>query len=119
MFLTIIFGLLLILSIILLSKESESFFGGFLLLISLFVLIPNTVELCTVSYDYDKIVTKRNSLETTLIELRKNEDNNEKSSVGLKIIEFNEMLAIEKLENESWFYDIYIDDRINSINPIK
>jgi hypothetical protein len=84
------------------------------------VTLPfNTIEMLTVEYDYEMMVAERNAYQSTLNGLREINNEFETLAIGTDIIEFNKNLAKEKVQNESWFYGPYIDDRIINIKPVK
>ena len=124
MFLEIIFLVLVIIGIRLLYKydgyNEGNLLGGWLLIIIFGIsLIINTVNLMTVSYYFDVYEKQMQAHQETLDNVRANEFEFETATIALDIISVNKNLARYKRENQSWFYDIYVDDRIDSIKPIK
>jgi predicted signal transduction protein with EAL and GGDEF domain len=94
-------------------------FGWIFIIISIVTLPFNTIEMLTVEYDYEMMVAERNAYQSTLNGLREINNEFETLAIGTDIIEFNKNLAKEKVQNESWFYGPYIDDRIINIKPVK
>ena len=79
----------------------------------------NTIEMFTAEYDYEQLEGKRNSYQYSLDNLREIDNSFETLAIGIEIIEFNNYIASEKVMNKSWFYDYYIDDRIETLQPVK
>jgi len=123
MFLEITFIVLLIIGIALLFADSYSggveVVGGILIIISAVALPINTIELLSSEYDYEILVAERDSYQLSLDGLRSIDNSFETLAIGQDIVDFNKKIAREKVQNKSWFYDSYIDDRIDSLEPIK
>ena len=121
MFLEITFIILLIVGIVLIvnSYDYDSIGGWSLAIISIIVLIFNTIQMLTPSYDYEILLAERNSYQESLNQLREIDNEFETLAIGEDIIDFNQHIARQKVQNKSWFYDSYIDDRIETLEPIK
>jgi len=120
MFLEITFIIFLIIGIFLIATSDYESLGGWVLIsISVFVVFFNTIELSTSEYDYEVLVAERDSYQLSLDGLRAIGQDFETLAIGQDIVDFNKLIAVEKVQNKSWFYDIYIDDRIDSLQPIK
>ena len=119
MFLTIIFVVVLIIGIFMALSYDFEGSGWALIICSFIVLTINTIELLSVKYDYEVLKETRNAYQQTLDDLREVNNQFETLAIGIEIVEFNKHLATEKVQNRTWFYGVYMDDRINSINPVK
>ena len=120
MVLEITFGVLLALGLLLIFASDFEHIGGWIFtIVSVIVLSFNTVELLTSKYDYELLVAKRDSYQESLNNLRKLDNDFETLAIGQDIVDFNKGIAIQKVQNKSWFYDVYIDDRIETLEPIK
>jgi len=117
MFLEITFIVLLVIGIFLMLAENWG--GAILIVISLIVLPFNTIELLSPEYDYEIMVAERDSYQESLNQLREIDNDFETLAIGQDIVDFNKHIAREKVQNKSWFYDVYIDDRIETLQPIK
>lgn len=82
-------------------------------------LIGHSIEWASAEYDYEVFKAEMAAYQTTLDNVRSHNNEFETLSIASDILELNTRLARYKVENTSWFYGIYIDDKINSINPIK
>ena len=71
------------------------------------------------SYNYEVFVAERNAFEQTLSEARKNNNPLEVAAIVSKVAEWNQELASSKYNNSTLFLDQYIDDRIDTLEPIK
>lgn len=120
MIITIILLLITILGIYL-FKESYSYdFLGLLIAVVFGIwLTISSYLLLTVSYHYELFVVKRNAFETTLDNVRKNGNEYETVAIAKEVVKWNTRLAEDKFDNTFWFYDQYIDDRINTLKPIE
>tara|TARA_R110000796_G_scaffold161858_1_gene278619 strand:- start:2703 stop:3071 length:369 start_codon:yes stop_codon:yes gene_type:complete len=122
MFLEIIFIVLVIVGIISISKSDypgDSFGGWLIAVIFGIALLVNTIELFTVSYEFEVYEKEMEAYQETLDNIRANKVEFETATIAFDVIQVNTRLARLKRENKSWFYDIYLDDRIDSIKPIK
>jgi hypothetical protein len=71
------------------------------------------------SYDYELFFTQRQAFEMTLHDARQNNNPLEVATIVGKVAEWNEELASSKYNNSTLFLDQYIDDRIDTLEPIK
>jgi len=71
------------------------------------------------SYEYNKFVVKREAFAETLKEARKNVNNYELASLSREVSQWNSELAETKYQNKLFFLDVYVDDRFESLEPIK
>lgn len=86
--------------------------GGIFLVVH---LIPFIMQ----SYNYNAFVVKRNSIQQTLDESRKSGSDLERAAILQNVIDFNNSLSNKQYNNSTWLFGAYIDDRIDSIKPIK
>ena len=82
-------------------------------------LIAHTICILTVSYDYEMFVVKRDAFEKTLNDSRKNGNDYETAAIVKEVATWNISLAEKKYYNNTLFFDIYVDDRIELLEPIK
>lgn len=87
--------------------------------ISLFILILHSIELSMVSYDYRLYVNKRDAFIQTLETSRANGYTYETAAIVSSIADRNIELARKKFKNKTFLFDCYIDDRIETLEPIK
>lgn len=71
------------------------------------------------SYNYRLFIEERNSFEQTLIEARRNGDKYEKMAIMSDIAKWNMKLAEYKYNNKTIFFDLYVNDNVELIKPIK
>lgn len=81
--------------------------------------IGHTICFLTVSYQFNKLIVKRESFVNSLEESRKNGRELESATILKEISDFNQELASDKYDNKIWFLGQYIDDRIETVQPIK
>ena len=93
--------------------------GGIMATIFGIWLLISSYLLLTVSYHFELFVVERDSFENTLNSVRKNGNEYETVAVIKEVAEWNRRLARDKYDNTTWFYDQYIDDRINDLKPIE
>lgn len=86
-------------------------FGGYLLI--------HIVGWSTASYDYNKMVAKRNAFIATLTYTRKYGKEIELAAITKNVSEWNQELAEMKYDNSVWLLDSYTDDRIDSLKFIQ
>ena len=65
------------------------------------------------------MVTNRDAFQQTLDISREVGNENESATIIRDVVEFNKWLAQEKLDNTTWWFDQYIDDRIIDVEPIQ
>ena len=87
-------------------------FGGFFLLTHLLFYLH-------ARYNYELFVEKRNAFEQTLNESRESSNKYENAAIVKEVAAWNQELAKSKYQNKTIFFDQYIDDRIESLEPIK
>lgn len=119
----ILFGILLVLVILGLFIALESYdydtLGWVMVVVFGVWGIFHTIEWVSASYDYDVLVVERNSYQETLNNIRENGNDLETATIASEIMEFNRRIEVQKRQNQTWFYDCFIDDRIDELNPIK
>ena len=73
----------------------------------------------TVSYSYELFVVKRDAFEKTLNDSRKNGNQYETAAIVKEVAEWNTKLAEYKYDNNTLYFDQFIDDRIEDLEPIE
>ena len=94
---------------------------GFIILGIIFSVwfVGHVVAILATSYNYNQLVVKRESFVLSLEESRKNGRELESASILREVVQFNQELASEKYNNKIWFLGQYIDDRIETLEPIR
>ena len=82
-------------------------------------LLIHTIGILKVNYDYGIFVVKRDAFEKTLTESRKKGNDFETAAIVKEVAEWNVKLAEYKYDNTIWYFDQYVDDRIESLDPIE
>lgn len=82
-------------------------------------LLGHTISILTASYSYEMFVVKRDAFESTLNNARKNGNEYETAAIVKSVAEWNIYLAMAKYENKTLYFDQFIDDRIEGLEPIK
>lgn len=82
-------------------------------------LILHCVGYFTASYNYEMFKTKRNSFEQTLQMARESGNPIETAAIIKDVSAWNQKLAALQYDNKTPFFNQYIDDRIESLKPIK
>ena len=82
-------------------------------------LIIHLLAWSLASYDYNIFVEKRNAFEKTLETVRSNGRELEAAAITKEISEWNQKLASRKYSNKIFLLSDYIDDRIESLEPIE
>lgn len=72
-----------------------------------------------VSYRYGLFVEKRNAFEQTLKVARENGNEYEAAAIVKEVAQWNVKLAESKYDNKTMYFDQYIDDRVELLEPIK
>lgn len=88
------------------------FLGGMALLIHLALLL-------TKEYTYGKWVAEREAFTQTLAEARENGSEIERAAIVREVAEWNARLAKAKYDNAHWLLGQYVDDRVDSLEPIR
>lgn len=115
----IILVVLVVIGIRLLNTFDYDGWGFIMILIFGIWLVIHTIAFFTVEYNYELFVEKRNAFEQTLYESRKNGNEYETAAIVKEVAKWNEKLAEYKFDNKTLFFDQYIDDRIETLKPIK
>ena len=117
---TIIITLLvLLLGIFMLRSQNYEFPGALLILISGFWLAIHILMVNTQNLEYERFLVKRDSFEQTLKSVRENGNPYESAAIVKEIANYNIELSMLKLDNKKAFFGQYIDDRFESLTPIK
>tara|TARA_R110002124_G_C8568792_1_gene481146 strand:- start:66 stop:428 length:363 start_codon:yes stop_codon:yes gene_type:complete len=93
--------------------------GGIMTTIFGLWLIIHTISILTVSYEYEMFVVKREAFEKTLNDSRKNGNDFETAAIVKEVAEWNVKLAEYKYDNTTLYFDQFIDDRIDTLEPIE
>ena len=117
---TIIITLLvLLLGIFMLRSQNYEFPGVLLILTSGFWLAIHILMVNTQNLEYERFLVKRDSFEQTLKYVRENGNPYESAAIVKEIADYNIELAMTKRDNKKAFFGQYIDDRFESLTPIK
>lgn len=94
---------------------------GGALMITIFGLwfLIHSICLLTVSYGFEMFVVKRTAFEKTLNDSRKNGNDYETAAIVKEVAEWNVKLAEYKYDNTTLYFDQFIDDRIDTLEPIE
>ena len=101
------------------TKWDYEILGGIMCLIFGLWLLFHSIAYFTVEYEYGLFVEKRNAFEQTLNEARNNGNEYETAAIVKEVAQWNQKLAEYKYDNKTIFFDQYIDDRIELLEPIK
>ena len=82
-------------------------------------LITHSFAWGLVSYEYGLFVEKRNAFEQTLQVARENGNEYETAAIVKGVAKWNVKLAEAKYDNKTMYFDQYIDDRVDLLEPIK
>jgi uncharacterized ion transporter superfamily protein YfcC len=99
-------------------KELYELIGVAICIFTFIYLLIHIPTWLLASHKYERHIVERNSMIESLETARENKNNIELASITKDIIEYNKNLAILKFEDDG-FLDIYIDDRILLLKPIK
>lgn len=107
------------------SKENEwdlnwiALLSIFLVVLSSILLILHIVFFAIKPYTYGEFAARRSSFEQTLGNARINGNQYEIATIVSDIADWNSELASLQYSNSTDFLDQYIDDRIETLKPIK
>lgn len=93
--------------------------GAVLVLLASLFLIGHLFVFLPKSYSYGKWIAERDSFELTLREARQNGTEMERAAIIKEVAEWNRKLATAKYDNSHWFFGQYVDDRVETLEPIK
>lgn len=71
------------------------------------------------SYNYELFLQKRNAFEQTLKVAREKGNEYETAAIVKEVAQWNVQLASDKYTNKTLFFDQYVDDRVESLEPIE
>lgn len=111
-----VFAFFLFLAITSYDYDFLGIMGSIIIGCGLFLQI---ILISSTSYDYNMFVAKRNAFESTLLESRKSGNPYETAAIVKEVSEWNIKLAEHKYDNKNRFLGQYIDDRIETLTPIK
>jgi hypothetical protein len=98
--------------------QNSEFFGILISVLTFLFLMIHIPTWLLASHKYERHIVERNSMIESLENARLNKNNIELASITKDIIEYNKDLAILKFEDDG-FFDVYIDDRMLLLKPIK
>lgn len=101
------------------TKWDYEILGALMCIIFGLLLLIHSIAWGTASYNYGLFVEKRNAFERTLNEARKNANEYETAAIIKEVAQWNQKLAEYKYDNKTLFFDQYIDDRVELLEPIK
>lgn len=84
-----------------------------------FWLVIHLILFIGASYSFNKLAVQRDSFIQSLEYSRKNNKELESATILKDISDLNQYIASEKYDNKIWFLGQYIDDRIETLEPIK
>jgi len=120
MIITIILCVLIGLGIYLLNKTYDfELIGVILITVAGLYLLLHLIFWSLASFDYNLFVEKRNAFEQTLKVARENGRDLEAAAITKEISEWNQSLASKKYSNKLFLLTNYIDDRVETLNPIE
>lgn len=93
--------------------------GIVVMCISAFLLFIHLLIWPFVTYNYELFVAQRDAFEQTLNDARENGNEYETAAIVKDVAEWNQLLAASKYQNKIAFLDQYIDDRVETLEPIK
>lgn len=82
-------------------------------------LIFHIISWSTSSYSYNKWVLERESFVETLKESRDNGRELESVAIIKEVAEWNKSLISNKYDNKTFLLGDYVDDRVETLKPIK
>lgn len=101
------------------TKWDYDVLGTIICVIFGFWLIIHSLLWGLVSYEYGLFVEKRNAFEQTLQVARENGNEYETAAIIKEVAQWNVKLAEAKYDNKTMYFDQYIDDRVELLEPIK
>lgn len=81
--------------------------------------IIHILIILTQGYYFELFVEKRNSFEMTLQNSREKGNDLEAAAIVKEVAEWNMKLAEDKFDNKHWYLGQFVDDRIETLNPIE
>ena len=116
----IILAVLIGIGIYLVNKSYDyDMLGGLMCVLFGIYLVVHLFALALVNYEYGMFVEKRNAFEQTLKLSRENGNDYETAAIVKEVAQWNIKLAERKYDNKTFVLDQYIDDRIETLEPIK
>lgn len=101
------------------TKWDYDLLGVIMCIIFGMLLVIHCFSWGLVSYSYGLFVEKRNSFEQTLKDARENGNEYETAAIVKDVAQWNVKLAEYKYDNKTLFFDQYVDDRVELLEPIK
>ena len=117
----IIIGVVLFLIGLYLSIKTYNYdmLGAILSIFTGIYLFIHILSLSLVEYNYNIFVTHRDAFEKTLLDARLNGNEYETAAIVKDVAKWNIRIADQKYDNKTLFFDQYIDDRFETLEPIK
>ena len=101
------------------TKRDYELLGFIMCLIFGAYLLFHAFSWGLVAYEYGLFVEKRNAFEQTLKVSRENGNDYETAAIVKEVAQWNVRLAEYKYDNNTIYFDQYIDDRVELLEPIK
>lgn len=115
----IILIVLIAIGILLINSDTLDGLGAVMCLLFGMALIIHPIVWATASYRYESFVAQRDAFEQTLEDARESGNAYEVMAIVKDVAQWNTDLAARKYDNSTIFLDQYIDDKIESLEPIK
>lgn len=120
MIITIILSIIVGFGIYLCVKSYDfEILGAILITVFGFYLLLHLLLWSLASYEYNAFLEKRNAFEQTLKVARENGRELEAAAITKDISEWNQQLASRKYSNKVFLLADYIDDRVETLEPIE
>lgn len=113
---------LLIIIGVVIAKKSQTdweFVGIVIAGLNIILLFIHVSTWAFVPVSFDRFVAKHNQLQIDLDNSRNSDDSYERVAILQVITRHNQVIAENKQLNKNWFYDQYIDDRVDSLKTIE
>jgi len=118
----IVLTVLIVLSVVVIKRTKHDFieFSLFILafLCTIFLII-HSLSWGFKSFNYEIFATQRDSFELTLKDARERGSEYETATITKEVAQWNTTLATDKYMNNHWFFGQYVDDRIQTLEPIR
>lgn len=117
----ILIAIIVVLIIILRESYNDMvlFICAMLLLLSIVFTLMHTTSYLLKGYEYEIFVAERDAFELTLKNAREMGNEYEVAAITKEVAEWNILLAKAKYKKNHWFLSQYIDERVESLEPIK
>ena len=102
-----------------LTYTENKYVANFLTAFVAFILFVHILCISLASYSYESFAERGKVIQKTLNHIRKQDNDLESIMLIESVMEWNIELAKSKYNNSTLFFDQYIDDRIEKLEPIK